>query len=65
LLPDVGWYNVWFGTSRDALTWLEGTGSGSYTATQLSVGVPYYFAVTPFINDTDGPYSNTVEVILQ
>jgi len=64
LLPDVGWYNVWFGTAKDALTWLEGTGSASYTARQLSSGVSYYFAVTPFINEADGPFSNVVEVVL-
>jgi len=64
-LPDIGWYNVWIGTEQDALMWLEGTGSGSYTATQLSTGVPYYFAVTPFIGDVDGPYSNVVEIVLE
>jgi len=64
-LPDVYWYNVWFGTQRDSLEFLEGTGSNSFTARQLSAGVPYYFAVTPYINEADGPFSNIVEIVLQ
>jgi len=64
-LPGVGWYNVWFGTEEGSLEFLEGTGSNSFTATQLSAGVPYYFAVTPYIDDADGPFSNIIEIVLQ
>jgi len=64
-LPNVGWYNVWFGTRKESLTFLEGTGSNSFTARQLSAGVPYYFAITPYVNDMDGPFSNIIEVILE
>lgn len=59
---DVGWYNVWRGTSASSLNWIAGTGTPSFTDEGLVSGKKYYYAVTAYDAGVDSDFSNIIRV---